>query len=284
MNDYLSILPSLLRSSARQLDGVWFIPWPLWIGAFFPVYMSVVSFILWFRRGSTWPVWCIYPITSRHRDCRHLVPGEWYRCRHHNWRARYKHHGGHDVDTSLRRWQTIKRGRVIDRPDQGMGFLRVTPAKKTLLYRNGYARQPIDVLKLLPEAVYNLVVRLGRMRLRDPSDIYSDMPEDRSSGIQGVHVAEGLPLVIMATRFTLISTIVALLLTGIATIQFVARNDTARSVLQWVATLGFILAWAFVSRGVYHRRSNWLGSSVRSGLKWWLLTFVPVAATSLVLG
>ncbi|WP_181063393.1 hypothetical protein [Nocardia nova] len=34
------------------------IPWPLWIGGLFPVYVTVVSVLFWFLRGSVWPVQC----------------------------------------------------------------------------------------------------------------------------------------------------------------------------------------------------------------------------------
>src|SRR5581483_501810 len=95
MNDYLSLLPSTFQWIAERLNSASGIPWPLWIGGIFPVYAAALSVVLWVLRGTTWPVRCLYPVTSRRRPCESWVPGEWYRCRYHNWRASYKY--GHEV-------------------------------------------------------------------------------------------------------------------------------------------------------------------------------------------
>ena len=65
MNDYVSLLPSTLQWVAQLLTGVSPIPWPLWLGGLFPVYVAIVSVLVWFLRGTVWPVRCSYPVTSR---------------------------------------------------------------------------------------------------------------------------------------------------------------------------------------------------------------------------
>lgn len=280
MNDYLAAIPAILASTAQRLDGVFDVPWPLWVGGLFPLYLGVLYFILWFRRGSSWPVRCIYPVTARGRgrDCRNHVPGEWYRCRYHNWLARYRHH---DVDTSIQRWQTVdRRGAKVDRPAKGMGFLRATPARETLLYHNGFARPPFEVLKLLPLSLVAIVRRLLSMRLRTPASV--DQTQERHEETHGFEVAEGMATVVPATQFTLGAFLVALLGTGVSVL--LNAYPTPKAIVQWVAVLGFVLAWAAISRGVYHRRPDWLSSTCLVTAKWWATLFVPVAAATLLFG
>ncbi len=281
MNDYLSTIPLVLAAIARRLDNISDVPWPLWVGGLFPLYLGMLYCILWFRRGSTWPVRCLYPVTARGRgqDCRNIVPGEWHRCRYHNWRANYRY--GHNVDTSIRRWETVdKQGRPIDRPAHGIGFLRAVPGRATLLYYNSFTRPPIDVLKLIPQKVSTVASSLWAMRLRTP--VKSNPAQEIRAGIQGVEVAEGLSTVVSATQFTLGAFLVAILGTGAA--MLLDGYPTAKAIVQWVAVLGFVLAWAAISRGVYYRRSDWLSSTCFTTVKWWAMVFVPVAAVAMIFG
>jgi hypothetical protein len=174
MNDYLSTLPSTLQWVSETLDGISGIPWPLWLGGLFPLYLATLSVALWVMRGTTWPVSCAYPITSKRRPCRMPVPGEWYRCRHHN-RERYHRSvsGGHTVDTKIPRWQQVdRRGRLVDKPAIGVGFIRTRPAGHTLLYEHGYTRTPRNVLRLLPRSAAKLWRRIRTVRLiSEPREI-----------------------------------------------------------------------------------------------------------------
>lgn len=274
VNDYLSLLPSTLQWVSNYLDSLSVVPWPFWVGGVFPVYVGVVYLFVWLQRGSAWPVRCIYPVTSRGNDCKMLVAGEWYRCRHHNWRAAYKY--GHTVDTSIRRWQTVsKSGHVIDRRFEGAGFLGRKAAKETVLYRHGFARQPLDVLRLLPEAIPTVIKSLQLMRLRTPTaELQTDKPG--SPRAQGA-VAPELSIVIQATRLTAGAAFVGISVTILA----ILLSGLSKAITQWIATLAFVLAWAAVNAGVYNRRADWFGGTCVKALKWWSFVFVPVAIINL---
>ncbi len=58
-------------------------------------------------------------------------------------------------------------------------------------------------------------------------------------------------------------------------------RDTAQTVLQYVATLGFVLAWAATSAGLYGRSETWLKGACLKSLKWWAGIFVPVGLLNL---
>ncbi len=269
-------LPSTFQWIAERLSSISGMPWPLWIGGLFPLYAAVISIMLWTLRGNTWPVRCIYPITSKGHPCKKRVPGEWYRCRYHNWRASYKY--AHKVDTNIKRWQQAdKKGNLIDRPSIGVGILRVRPAGHALLYENGYARKPLDVPKLVHEFAIKTCRRLGAIRFRKvpdvtPPAVFAEIVEAKDN------VAEGLPTVVGATRFATAIFFLALAATGVS----ILLHGNFRSAAQWAATLGFVLAWAAVSSGIYHKSYDWLFGACSKGLRWWATIFVPVAILNLV--
>jgi len=276
MNDYLSLLPSTLQLFARYLDSITVVPWPLWIGALFPGYLASIYFLLWFMRGSTWVVPCAYPKTSRSRPCRMRVPGEWYRCRHHNRWAQYKY--GHDVIPTIRRWERFNRnGKIVEGPARGIGFIRTRPVGQTLLYHNGFVRRPWDVVKLIPHAVRATAERLRAMTLHTPTDDDTRVDED-SVLHHDIVLAENLLSVVHATRFALGTIIVAVIVTIISTLL----SGISQAILQWVATLAFVLAWAATSAGIYNKRTTWLNGTCLIALKWWAFIFVPVAAVNLL--
>ncbi len=275
MNDYLSLLPSTFQWIAERLNSASGIPWPLWIGGIFPVYAAALSVVLWVLRGTTWPVRCLYPVTSRRRPCESWVPGEWYRCRYHNWRASYKY--GHQVDTKIRRWQQVdKEGNLVDRPSIGVGVLRVRPAGHALLYENGYTRKPLNVLMVLPEFVMKICRRLASVRFRKLPRVASGFAVDVAE-LKG-NVAEGLVSVVQATRFATAIFFLALGLTGLS----ILVHGNFRAMAQWAATLGFVIAWAAVSAGIYQKNDDWLSGACFKSLKWWGIIFVPVGILNLV--
>lgn len=121
------------------------VPWPLVVVvAALPVLM-VLRFVVWFLRGSVWPVRCKYPFTTQARHdqaCRAPVAGEWRYCRDH--RKRGANSRGKLLDPDLPKWQTIVDGERVDRRD-----VRGADARVTVLFHRGFARRPSQ----LPAAV-----------------------------------------------------------------------------------------------------------------------------------
>ncbi|MGK3204330.1 hypothetical protein [Amycolatopsis sp. MEPSY49] len=274
MNDYLSLLPSTLQWVSNQLGSISDLPWPLWIGLLFPIYVAVISVVIWFLRGRVWVVHCAYPKTSRGRECRNWVPGEWSRCRHHNQRRNYRF--GHSVNPGIQRWQTFGRGdAIVERPERGVGLLRLRPAGATLLYQRGYPRPPLLVLRQLPAAAVAAWRRIRQARLKEPADARQAEVEPGSTRTD---VAEGLVRVVAATRFAMTAFVSAIVLTGVA----VLLDGAPQTILQYLATLGFVLAWAATSSGIYSRSETWLRGACLKSLKWWSFIFVPVGVLNLV--
>lgn len=274
MNDYLSLLPSTLQWVSDQLGSVSNVPWPLWIGILFPLYVAAVSVMLWILRGRVWPVQCAYPKTSRGWECRMWVPGEWSRCRHHNRRRHYRF--GHSVNPDLQRWQTFGKGdTVVERPERGVGLLRLRPAGATLLYQRGYPRPPRLVLRQLPAAATTAWRRITQARLKKPA---ADDRLEVPAAATRTDVAEGLERVVAATRFAIGAFVAAILLTVIS----VVADGPAQTVLQYLATLGFVLAWAATNSGIYGRSADWLRGACLKSVKWWSFIFVPVGVLNLV--
>jgi hypothetical protein len=122
-----------------------------------------------------------------------------------------------------------------------------------------------------------LISRVRQMKIRESN--VTD-PAQHHEGVLGVDVAKELPAVIPATRFTVVAFSVALLATGVV----VLLPTVPQAMTQWAAILGFTLAWAAISQGVYRGKLNWLSGTCLVALRWWIWTFVPVTAIGLLFG
>lgn len=274
MNDYLSLIPSTLEWISKQLDSVSPIPWPLWIGLLFPIYVGFVFTSVWVLRGRVWPVRCAYAKTSRNRPCQEWVPGEWYRCRHHNKLRTYRY--GHTVLLDLKRWQKVtKDGRVIDSEFHSPGLLRTRPQGSTLLYHNGFSRDPVDVIRLVPDHGKKLWQRAREMRLGIKKMKVSPSIADECAEVEGT---AGLERITNATRFSFVSVLVGLALSGVA----LMADGGWKAGIQWLATLAIVTAWAGTTAGIYQRQELWFRGAVWKSTKWWLTIFAPVALVNLI--
>ncbi|WP_158684416.1 hypothetical protein [Amycolatopsis orientalis] len=180
------------------------------------------------------------------------------------------------MNPDLQRWQTFgKNGTIVERPERGVGLLRLRPAGATLLYQHGYPRPPRLVLRQLPSSAAAASQRIKKARLKNP---VPSSPREALTGSARTDVAEGLERVVSATRFATGTFVAAILLTAAA----VLVDGAAQTVLQYLATLGFVLAWAATNSGIYRRSANWLKGACLKSLKWWLSIFVPVGVLNLV--
>ena len=274
MYDYVSLLPSTLQWIAQLLTRASPIPWPLWIGGLFPVYVALVTVLLWFLRGTAWPVRCAYPVTSRKRDCMNFVPGEWHRCRHHNRSVEYRY--GHTVQVKLQRWERVgKRGEIVERPATGFGTFRTRPQGGTVLYYKGYPRRPLDVLRILPDKFKEAFrrIRQARLRAQDEAVPESAVSKVAWGGADSPDVVENLDSVVGATRFSASCFAVGLVFTLVS----IPLDGMGQAAAQYLAVLALVLAWAAVSSGLYKREFDWLREACYKAVKWWVGIFVPVA-------
>ncbi|MGH3721458.1 MAG: hypothetical protein ACRDRI_21940 [Pseudonocardiaceae bacterium] len=91
-------------------------------------------------------------------------------------------------------------------------------------------------------------------------------------------VTEGILAVVHATQFAAITFFIALGATGLS----ILMHGNFRTVTQWMATLGFVLAWAAASSGIYQKNDGWFSGACLKSLKWWATIFVPVAIINLI--
>jgi hypothetical protein len=163
-------------------------------------------------------------------------------------------------------------GRTGRSAGTGVGVLRLRPAGSTLLYVRGYARPPVAVLRLLPDKIRTVIRRLRLARLGKPAAAVQAAP-----GGVPTELAEGLERVVRATRFATATFCAAIVLTLVA----VPLSGLVQTIFQYLATLGFVLAWAATYSGLYARSVTWLrGACLKAG-KWWAITFVPVGLLNL---
>jgi hypothetical protein len=251
----------------------------LWVGGLFPIYLGLIYFLVWFRRGSVWPVKCNYPITQTGDPCGNTAAGEWRKCRLHSRPYYYKSvAGGHTVVPKLCRWEKIEHGQRVVLPLMGVGVFHRVPIPETFLFCHGFARPFWNVREAFCGRMRTAMIRLRTMRLHAPTE--EEVALEKRASVEGVDVAEVMASVVQACRFTLYAFGVALVATGVAALL----PETPRAMVQWTAILGFVLAWAAIRNGVYQRKEEWLGGTCLAALKWWAWAFVPVAAVGLVIG
>jgi hypothetical protein len=127
LGDLLKVAAGVLERFGLFLEHTPLGPlWPVGFVIVFYVLASMLSVVVWLWRGRVWPVACDDPrTTTRGRQpCRNRVLGEWRRCHLHR-RRWTRATDDHEIDPNLRRWQTIRRGKIIERTDlEGSGFVR----------------------------------------------------------------------------------------------------------------------------------------------------------------
>ncbi len=285
MGDFVVFVAQALAAFGLWLDSISPVPWPLLMAALLPAYASALSAWVWWMRGSVWPVLCEYPVTTRRRPCRNRVPGEWSRCHLHR-RRWTRLTDSHAVNDSLRRWQTVtSKGKVVDRGDiVGRGFVRLRSGGSTLLYRRGFARPPSDVIRFLPRWWQELVQhgnalreRFGKLR-RAPESWRQILLGRSPVAVSGV--ADRLVIVIHATRVTLVSAGLGLLLVALA----VVMRPPVSNYINYAAAVCFMLTGGSLREGVWRAEPAWLRLAVRDLREWALPFFLFSVAGGWLLG
>jgi hypothetical protein len=275
MGDFLTFLAQSLGVFSRWMSSRSPVPWPLTLAVLFPAFAASMSTWIWWMRGTAWPLYCDYPVTVKKYPCRNVVTGEWFRCRVHNlrWTRRTDRHV---VEASLRRWQTVDRtGAVVDRPNVvGRGFIRLSSNQSTLLYRKGFARPPMDVIRFLPawyraaSGQWHRLVEVWR-ELRSGQWSWRRLVGVEKSPEIRPALAGTLPGVIGATRVALLLCASGLLAVGVAELL----GTGARTALQYAAALSFVATWAVLKEGIWLAEPRWSALAIRTTWRWALPFF-----------
>lgn len=170
------------------------LPWPLVMAIAAVPLLFIANLIIWFLRGTVWPVRCKYPVTTKRAGgdsaCRKSVAGEWNYCRHHNKR-KTTDAGKIIVDPRLPRWQTIQGGERVDRTD-----IRTISSSVSLLFYRGFTRSPRQVREAIPSVLselkvnFNILVRrLKRQPIEEPPSLDSASIRTPSAFEQGKYIA-----------------------------------------------------------------------------------------------
>jgi hypothetical protein len=256
LGDILRVAVVALERFALLLERTPLGPfWPVAFVVLFQALAFVLSVFVWVWRGRVWPVACDYPRTTTRgrKPCHNRVLGEWSRCHLHRRRWR-RATDSHEVDPTLRRWETIHRGVKVERTDLGgSGFIRRQSKGIGILYRKGFARPPRDVLRLAPQ-----LARDYRQRF---AELYAGFQHwrRRTGGGEEQQKYAGasslVPAVIYCTQFVLLVLAIALVLVAVAVLfrLLQPRYVSARVVVEYGAAFFFLAAAAFRS-GILGRR------------------------------
>ncbi|QBS43107.1 hypothetical protein [Nocardia sp. CS682] len=265
----------------------WGIPWPLTFALVFPIILTVLAVMVWWSRGKMWPVLCEYPRTTTGRPCRNRVFGEWQRCHHH--RPGNRGRNRREI-RKLLRWQTIRRGDLVERDDIfGRGFLRHRTQVRGLLYYRGFARPPRNVATIwrswLGERREDIGKLIAQLREQGRLNLRALFAGPASPSAQ-VGVAMRLTEVIWATRLTLLLALLGLILVAFGE----WRNYPPKGPFGYLPSFLFIAAWAVARRGIWleatagPQRPGWRGSwpweATGQAVRW----FVSFLAISVLFG
>lgn len=229
----------------------------------------MLSIVVWLWRGRVWPVACDYPrTTTRGRQpCRNRVLGEWSRCHLHRKRWT-RATDQHEVNPDLRRWQTIRRGRTVERTDlEGSGFVRRQSNLIGVLYYKGLARPPQDVRRLLPQLVRDYRARLVELWAAFQQRRHHYAQDPRRSRHTGASALA--PRVVACTQFILfvLAVALAIVITAVLLRTLQPNNKPARVTAEYAAAFSFFLAASafrggilgqHIKPGVWQPEADWL--------------------------
>jgi hypothetical protein len=290
--DFLHLLVEGLIALALWLEASPLgVAWPIFLAVILQLLVVLLSTFVWWSRGTVWPIACAYPRTTTGKGpCRNRVLDEWRRCRLHrqSWQRRSDRH---QVDPNLRRWQTIRRAKVIEVEHlQGSGFLRTHSEVIGVLYYRGFARPPKDVARLAPLLAGEYRRRLAQLREALRSRRRASSP----TGADGTGGSLVLEDTIEATRLVVGLLAIGLAFIGVAIVlrQRTPTAEPARAILEYSAVFFLYFAVVMFKNGIVGRRaangvvfpaSDWLQRSWAEAANTFAVTILLAVATVFVI-
>jgi hypothetical protein len=266
-----------LEQFALAMDKMFGIPWPLVIAALYVPFLLGLNLLVWWMRGTVWPLACDYP-TAKRGACKNRALGEWHRCHVHSAR-RLRWTDRHLIQPELRRWETFSRGRVVERADAyGRGVVLMKTERLSALYHRGFARPPRNAFRLMPgvvrdhaQRIWSIVRELRELGLRA---LLLSRPQRTSLGVSPL-----LEHTIRATRLTSALVVAALVVVGIS----IVAHSTVKAALEYGDEFVFIGAMATGRSGIGHPGPRWLQRAGRDFVAWSLPWIVVVLYSAVLI-
>jgi hypothetical protein len=272
--EFLRLLVQALALFALWLDRLFQVPWPLVLAVFFVPVVAALNVLVWYLRGMTFPIQCGYLKVHERGRCQRRTLGEWHKCWYHRNR-RLRRTDKHLVDPEMRRWKT---GLHEDDPVEtlgviGRGLVRMRSRQDTLLYHQGFTRPPRDVFTMLPRVFYDYKNRALKLWANWRSLGLRGLVSFRNRTDLDIATSDRLPGVINATRVTLISVAVGLVMVGAS----IAVPTTISVIFEYLATFSLIIAFVVGRAGIWRAKPDWVGLSVKESTKG-IIGFTALAA------
>jgi hypothetical protein len=258
--DLLHIFVQALTLFANTLDRWFHIPWPLPVIVLLIPIVAVLDVAVWSLRGRAFRLCCgYYPTVERERCC-NKVFGEWSKCHEHN-KVWIRGTDRHRVNPNQRRWENQVDGKGVALDVQGRGFLSMRSHRDTLLYCQGFARWPEDVFnfEVLADYKRRLINRWSQLKSLGIRGFFGST--DHSARL--IVTSPELPIVIRATRLTLVMATLGLVLVGVS----ILVPSPTSVIFEYCATFSFIIALEASRSGIGRADRRWLGESLTDAAK-----------------
>jgi hypothetical protein len=258
--DLLHVFVQALILFATTLDRWFHIPWPLPVTVLLIPIVAVLDVVVWSLRGRVFRLCCGYYPTVERERCLNKVFGEWSKCHEHReeWTRKTD---GHRINPNQRRWENQLEGEGVALAVQGRGFLSMRSHRDTLLYCQGFVRWPEDVLNAQVLADYKrcFINRWSQLKSLGIRGLFDSI--DHSTRL--IVTSDDLPVVIRATRLTLVMVTLGLVLVGAS----ILVPSLISVILEYCATFSFIIALAASRSGIGRADQRWLGESLTDAAK-----------------
>jgi hypothetical protein len=258
--DLLYIFVQALTLFADTLNHWFHIPWPLPVTVLLVPIVAILDIFVWSLRGRVFRLYCGYYPTVERKRCLNKVFGEWSKCREHN-KERTRKTDNHRIIPKQRRWESQVEGQGVALDVQGRGFLSMRSHRDTLLYCQGFARWPEDVrnAQVLADYKRRFVNRWSQLKSLGIREFFNLI--DHST--RQIVTSDDLPIVIRATRLTIMLATLGLVLVGIS----ILVPSLASVIFEYCATFSFIIALATSRSGIGTADREWLSQSLKDAGK-----------------